>query len=204
MMVASFSGAVVTQLTSNAILGRPLELGPACRLTIRRTPSLLWMSFLVGLAAMLLSITVVGIPFAIYLVLGWMLATPAIVLEGLGGRAALRRSAQLVKGRRWRMLGFLILMTLLVSILTLVPNALVVGALGGSPEWIVDPSASTGIALAVTTLVYAVATAIFGALYPIALTVLYYDLRVRDEAFDLEQRAGEGAALTVNPAATPA
>ena len=46
----------------------------------------------------------------------------------------------------------------------------------------------------INAVVGAVAQALFGSLSWIAITVLYYELRVRKEAFDLEQRAEGGDA----------
>jgi len=139
----------------------------------------------------LLFITILGIPFAIYLGVGWALFYQAIIVERLGGRAALSRSSGLVGGNRWRVLGTSILMSILTSILVSLPTVLV-GMFTGA----VAIATSVGERDATITLMQdanglasAVAQSLFGSLALITNTVLYYELRVRKEAFDLEQRA---------------
>lgn len=57
---------------------------------------------LVMAAVVLLVLTVVGIPVAVYLIGRWAVANQVAVLEGLPARDALRRSAELTRGRWWR------------------------------------------------------------------------------------------------------
>ena len=66
-------------------------------MTINRGPN----SVLAGLGSLLLCVTVLGIPAAIYFGLGWTLVGQVCLLESLGGRAALRRSGWLVRSHRW-------------------------------------------------------------------------------------------------------
>lgn len=181
------SGAATVKLASGAILGEPIDVGSSYRSAFGRLGSLFLASFLAGLAVMGLFITVLGIPFAIYLGIGWALATHAIMLEGCSGTAALSRSSSLVSGHRWRTLGLSILIGILVSILQSIPAALV-GGLSGGAALLEGGNASASMALQVmSTLMSALGQFLFGCLTWIVLTLLYYDLRVRKEAFDLEQ-----------------
>ena len=186
-----WSSAAVTKLASDAILGRPLDVGAACRFALERTLSLIWAGFLIGLVVVLLGITIIGIPFAIYLGLGWSLVYQAVLIERLGGRAAMRRSSGLVSGYRWRVFAIGLLLTILVSILVSIPTTLV-GVATGVSAAVSKSSGVMGIAQVVNSLVSAAAQALFGSLNWITTTVLYYELRVRKEAFDLEQRATDG------------
>jgi hypothetical protein len=54
----------------------------------------------------LLTITVVGIPFAIHRFIRWSLFAEACMLDDLSATGSLRRSSELVKGRWWRTFGF--------------------------------------------------------------------------------------------------
>jgi hypothetical protein len=55
---------------------------------------------------LLLTLTVVGIPFAIHRFIRWSLFAQACMLDNLSARESLRRSSELVKGRWWRTFGF--------------------------------------------------------------------------------------------------
>lgn len=72
----------------------------------RRLGERLWAVLgVLGLAAaavVLLALTVVGIPVAVYLIGRWAVAVQVCVLERLPAREALRRSSELTRGRWWR------------------------------------------------------------------------------------------------------
>lgn len=185
-----WSYAAVVRLAAEAILGRPLDVGEAYRAAISRTLSFIWVGILIGIPVVLLALTIIGIPFAIYLGLGWSLTYQAIMIEGLRGRDAMRRSSFLVGGFRWRLLGISLLMSILVSILASVPSAIVLGTVG-AVSFARNPAGGDTVLQVVNALVGAAAQALFGSLAWIAVTILYYELRVRKEAFDLEQRAAD-------------
>ncbi len=60
-------------------------------------------------AVVLLAITIVGIPFAIRLLVRWSFGTQAVVLDGLGAKGAIASSCRLVEGRWWRVAGAMLL-----------------------------------------------------------------------------------------------
>jgi hypothetical protein len=184
------SGAVI-RLASDAVLGQSLDIGAVYRDAFGRLWSLLWTSILIGIVAGLMAVTFIGIPFAIYFGLGWSLALQTVMMERTSGRAAMRRSSQLVDGHRWRMLAVWVLMGLLVGILQSIPS-LVVGAATGLFSQ--SPAGVPAFVQVANALIGAVAESVFGSLSWIAVTVLYYELRVRKEAFDLERLAGSSEA----------
>jgi len=109
-----------------------------------------------------------------------VLAVPAIVLEGVSGLRGLARSWQLVRGAYWRTLGLVILLDLIVGVLQLVLTTVLSlpgSALSGDARLAVDQAA-----LAVG-LVFATPIAL------ITFALLYYDRRIRREAFDIEMLA---------------
>lgn len=101
----------------------------------------------------------------------WLMFTPPVVmLEGLGGTKALQRSKQLAKGYLGR--NFLVL--LLLMIIGGVVGGLVGGILG----------ATLGEATFVFRLVLVAVQTLICSFSIVALILLYYDLRVRKEAYD--------------------
>jgi hypothetical protein len=122
------------------------------------------------LGLMVAAITLVYVRYA--------LAIQACMVENLGPIASLRRSAFLSKGGRWRVVVVYLIFALLAVILGLGFTELAKGV-GGLLH--------NRIAAAV--LVYAagfIAGSVTGPLATIGLSLLYYDERVRKEAFDLQ------------------
>jgi len=135
----------------------------------------------------------VGIGFVLLIVAGiilalmWALTIPVAVLEDKGLRDATSRSAELTKGNRGRifMIYFLfIVLMYIVILLWEVPIFAAIGILARSgarpmtvlPVW-------TQVALPVCTFL---SQCLVGPLLTIALSLVYYDQRVRKEAFDLQ------------------
>jgi hypothetical protein len=133
----------------------------------------------------------VGIGFVLLIVPGiilalmWALTIPVAVLEDKGLRDSTSRSAELTKGSRGRvfMIYFLFLtLTYIVYILWEIPIFAAIGifARGARPTalplW-------TQIAFPVGTFL---SQCLVGPLLTIALSLCYYDQRVRKEAFDLQ------------------
>jgi hypothetical protein len=127
----------------------------------------------------LLALAIPGIIFFIR----YTFVTPAIVVEGQSGGASLKRSWALAKGNGWRIFGTLFvasIITGIVSAILVVPASLVtLSGGGGSAGWVIRAAAAS-IASVIAT--------------PFAITVavlLYFDSRIRNEAFDLSVMARE-------------
>ena len=88
---------------------------------------------LAGLALLGMSITIIGIPFAIYFGVRWTFIWQAVLVEGTGSRAALSRSSDLVKENWWRVLGIVLVVSIIAgaisSILSFIP---IIGAIIGT------------------------------------------------------------------------
>jgi hypothetical protein len=182
--------AAICAIAAGAIVGRQMTMGEAYGEAIKRLPTLLGGGLLIGLAVGLLSATGIGIPVAIYLFLGWTLFMQAVLIEGRGVQEALGRSRALVGGQRWRVLGLLIVMGLLTSILQSMPTTIIGGII-----MLILGRANPLLYQLVSGVLNGVAQALFYPLAPIASTLLYYELRVRKEAFDLEQRLSEAESV---------
>ena len=148
--------------------GRQISAGEAYRRVIGR-----WRSLGRGMVTelgmvLLLTITVVGIPFAIHRFIRWSLFAEACMLDDLPANESLRRSSELVKGRWWRTFGF----TVVVDVL-----AILSGPLLGVGLLLLTDHSLNFINLA-AALVYTF-TVPFAA---IQLTLYYFDLEARGAA----------------------
>lgn len=102
-------------------------------------------------------------------------ATIAVVIEDRGVTDGMRRSSDLVKGSTGRVLGYLIVMGLIVGI-----GSMILGGL----SFLFDSEAADLVLDLISSVVLTPLNAVFGVL-------LYFDLRIRKEAFDLEVMARE-------------
>ena len=118
------------------------------------------------------------------------LVTPIVVLEGRSGFQSLRRSWDLVRRRFWWVIGFVLTLTLLVQVVVVGPAALagilLVPLIG--PD-IGDQALVTTIIQSLTQLFFSL---LLIPLQTTAITLVYFDLRVRTEGFDLTLLAHEG------------
>jgi hypothetical protein len=106
---------------------------------------------------------------------------PAIMVENLGPVEGVRRSWQLVQGYWWRTLGLVFLLGLINFVISAGP-AFLITLLVGLFTRSVDPVMST----AITGVVTIITQALYIPLELTAITLYYFDLRVRKEGFDLE------------------
>jgi hypothetical protein len=116
---------------------------------------------------LLLTLTVVGIPVAIWRYIRWSIFAQACMIEGRTGREALARSSALVHGTWWRTFAF----TLLVDVLTVL-SGLIVGIL-----LLLLSARSLNFIDIASSLVFTLTV----PLAAIALTLYYFDLEVRAE-----------------------
>jgi len=114
----------------------------------------------------------------------WACAMPALVAEGLGPLAALRRSQSLVAGRFWPTLGSVAAAYLLFEVVLIG----VVGALFMVLVLLISPSGPIG-GVAILGAVWFVAAMLTTPLVAAVSTVVYIDLRVRREGLDIQYRA---------------
>lgn len=136
----------------------------------------------IGIGIGLVLLIVPGIIFALM----WSLTIPVAVLEDKGLRDATSRSAELTKGNRGRifMIYFLfIVLMYIVILLWEVPIFAVIGMFARSHRPMTVLPIWTQIAFPVCSFL---SQCLVGPLLTIALSLVYYDQRVRKEAFDLE------------------
>jgi len=178
----------VTLITSGAVLGQPIGVGEAYTRAFSRFGSLLLAGIVTGIPIFLLTITCIGIPFAVFIGLGWSVVFPAIVLEGRGGIEAIGRSWDLVRGHRWRLLVCWLLIFVIYYLLVSIPAGLFGFIAGIAAVASGNDPGTSALVQAGNVLFSAIGQTFFGSILYITATILYYDLRIRKEAFDLEQR----------------
>ncbi|MER6264372.1 glycerophosphoryl diester phosphodiesterase membrane domain-containing protein [Streptomyces sp900105245] len=152
--------ALLTTITSRAVLGRPVSTGEAWREARPQIPRLFGLLLLLGLifvgvfvAGMLpgflvlladggsgagAALLAIGV-LAAFVVVGWLmirfyLATPALMLERQSVAKALSRSAKLVRGSWWRVFGIVLLTGLITNIvasLVAIPFSILGAAVSG-------------------------------------------------------------------------
>jgi MFS family permease len=121
---------------------------------------------------------------AICFVFPWALLSvavlgPVIVLEGLGPVAAIRRSFHLMDKARLRTLGLYVLVGIIASILGLIFSLL----------FLVSFVTDAAVRAVLQSIASVASSTISAPLIYGAFVILYYDLRVRKEAFDLQLAA---------------
>lgn len=192
--------AVATFITTGALvyaameryLGRPATVIGAYRVGLRRALKMAGAALIAGLAASvgLLLLVVPGVLVALWS----MLVAPIVVLENRGGTGALERARQLSSGQLWRVffLSMSLLFVILVFTIVLLALAGLAATLTGTDQAPTpDRSSTAEIALqAVMTLVLVLFQSAWTPVLAAAQYLMYVDLRIRREAYDLELLAG--------------
>ncbi len=172
VIVQPLSVGAMIRLVSSRYLGEPISAGQAIVKAIPLIPVLFLIQVIVGLVTILGFIALI-VPGVIFI--AWFaVAMQAAVLERLGPLKAMARSRELIRGHVPRTLGLLLLVMILALIIS--------GFLGLLVEVLVRHMVAR---MFLNELIDAAVLPL--TLIPVIL--LYYDLRVRKEAFDIEQLA---------------
>ena len=183
-------------------LGENITIHSVLQQTMEKFWQLLGCFLLWLLVVTVLTITIIGIPFAIYFAVCWGLFPGTIMFEKHIISTALGRSSQLVKGMWWRMfgmflaifllstmvhatieisIGFILIATNFVSEVDFI-DILEWGLLGASFE------SSTPLFYTISIVIHLVVHAISYAIWIIGITLLYFNQRIRKEGFDIEMQ----------------
>ena len=203
-VVLPLAEAATTRAVSDRYLDRPATIGASYAAAVRRLGALVLQSLIltlgfavvlvaaVALSALLATALGAGAILLILLIFGAVvvlgvnvyvrtsLAPPAIVLERVSGWRGLERSWSLVSGLFWRLLGIRLLLALITAVISgIVVFALTIAGVGldTNGRFILSEIASAFAAVFVSPITY------------IAVTLLYYDARIRKEGFDIEMLA---------------
>ncbi|MFO0797608.1 MAG: hypothetical protein U0804_09020 [Gemmataceae bacterium] len=194
VVLVTIGNAAVLHIIMEEYQGNRVGVGAALGYALGRFFPLLGVSLLFGL------MVGVGILFCcvpgFYLLATYMFVTQVVVLERRGVGESLTRSAELADGYRWRVLGVYLLVTLVsgfaqgfvVQVLGFVlPGQEMIPGAGGRMQIKVNVVNSI-----IDTLVGNLVSIVFSAYLAVCVTLLYLDLRIRKEGFDLELAALRG------------
>lgn len=163
--------AALSIATSDRYLGREIDPGRAFREALSRSGTLiaakLWTWFV-----MFFALIFFFIPW-VYFFARYFAIPQTILFERLGAFKGIDRSRQLAKGEKWKALRSLGLIWLIFFTVSVGLSLLMQPAPGSTPSI---------LSHLVNSVVYIIAY----PLVPITATLLYYDVRIRREAFDIE------------------
>jgi hypothetical protein len=173
LLALPFLTAALATAAASRYMGRPITPGRAWRATMRRFWAIL------GLGVLRFLLIGVGFFFlvapGILLYIRLLVAPVALVVEGAGPASALERSWRLTAGQWWRTCGAQVLkvvMVLAVYVLIETPVFLL-SLVAGPAGWLL--LAIGGSLVQVVAVPFLVTVTV----------VIYFDLRIRKEAFDL-------------------
>jgi len=197
VVILSTQTTALVYAMSARYLGRPITLGEAFRGGLRATPRVIltglaiFMTFVLFWAALIITMAVsqqtlvvvvaviVGLVGSFYILASTLTAPVIATLESVGPLTAIRRSWSLAAGNRWRILGLQLLLIVLNGVISAVVSAIFVTTIIG------DATLRT----VAQQLVNAATTILWAPVEWGTFAILYYDLRVRHEAFDLQLAA---------------
>jgi len=204
LLFAAQSAALV-YAAARRYLAKDVTIGESFRAGLSASPRLFAAGILVflailGLWAVLVIVAAIanqgilwalvvlgGIVATAFLGCSWLVAPVVVVVEKMGPVAALGRAWRLSAGNRWRIFGIQVLLFILNLVLSLLIGGIFGGIAAASSQG--NTPGTLGITSVVQSLVNLASTIIWAPVEWIAFTVLYYDLRVRKEAFDLQLAA---------------
>ena|SRR5688572_12067938 len=124
------------------------------------------------------------------------LVPPAVVLENQGAIEAIRRAWSLARRRFWPVLGYVIVLGLFSLIVVNGPVAIVNILLGQVLTSSGDPATQLVLTSIIQGLISLVFILIYYPLQLTAFTLIYFDLRVRTEGFDIALLTMEASGST--------
>ncbi|WP_326808400.1 glycerophosphoryl diester phosphodiesterase membrane domain-containing protein [Streptomyces sp. NBC_01775] len=220
MLGSVIATAMLTVVVSRAVLGHQITIGEAWRDSRPQLLRLLGLLVLIpllvsavmflcvlpgilaalagsagaGLALLFLGI-IGGIVAGAWIWVRFCLSAPALMLEKQGVLSSMRRSAKLVRGSWWRILGIQLLAFLLVIVISSVVQlpTTVIATLVGDGGGLTSVSAATSWpSLIINGIGSVLASTIALPLSAGITALLYLDQRIRREALDLELARAAG------------
>lgn len=159
------SAAVIAQINGRD-LGKDLAAGDALDVAQDRFGDVVGASLRSAGITVLLAVTVVGIPFAIYRFVRWAFIIQSIIVDGQQGEPSLAYSAALVQGLWWVTFGRLILAGVVLGLPAVIISLAIESAIPGVIG-VIASQAPDFLALP------------FGI---IATTLIFFDLKLRQAA----------------------
>lgn len=167
-LITPLLAGMITLMLSGQMCGKNIPATEACKKSFKKILPMIGLGFMISIA-MLLGFICLIIPGFIVLA-ATACAVPAMMLENLKPMKAFDRSWELTKGNRLRLLGYFAINFVVISIFGMVQGNF-------------DIYITHNIYL---ELFFQLITGPCNALWPALATLLFYDLRIRKEALDLE------------------
>lgn len=172
----SLAGAAIISASAQAYRGEPVDVGVAISEVLARPASILYGVIVKGIAVFLGAILLlVG---ALYFYATYFAVPTTIVVEKLSGGEGVERARQLAAGYRWHALKPLALVWLLYMILSGAAG-LIGGMIFGTDNPVIIDIFST----VVTIFIYPIIS--------ITEMLVYFDIRIRKEAYDVVEMAAK-------------
>jgi hypothetical protein len=173
----------MTVAASQGYLGQRVDVGGAFGRAFGQAGALVGVAIARGVL-IFVGIVLFLVP-GLYFLARYAVAPAAVVLERTGLFGSLGRSSTLTDGFKWHVLKTLILVWVIYFALSIALGAMAGGLLSGSGL----ATAGTESYRMAMQIVSAIFTVLVYPLVSIVQTLLYYDLRIRKEAFDIELMA---------------
>ena len=169
-----------------------------------------------GVSAALLAMFLVCIPIPTYFVVRWLFVVEVVLLEKSSVGSSLKRSSQLVRGAWWRVfsvsISFLILGAAIGVIFKVSVGCILVLTkvadgtdFMGIIRWAIRDGAIDSSNLPLYTIMTCTDLVLDSLTFPIwviGITLLYFDLRIRKEGFDIETQVDNGTTHSPEPVAS--
>lgn len=213
-LLSLFIVGSICYTTSQIFLSKSITSEAAMQQTLRVYMTLLGGFVIYMLVIIGLTVTCIGIPFAVYMFVRWGLYSLPILVEETSVGASLRRSSDLVKGNWARVFGILlaiILIYYMISSILFTTFTVLFFLIPGTGEippgintletfryiFIPTPEDIGWFVYIIRTFFGFVINALLIPIGSIGTTLLYFDMRIRKEALDLEMQATQQ--LNQNP-----
>jgi hypothetical protein len=199
LLVRVIGAAALTCAITADLTGQPVDILEAYNTSSKDWLRLLGTVVALGLASLVAVLWMVLVPCV-----GWItgpsilaflglvispLATPVVLLEKKGSRAAIRRAWDLARRRFWPLIGFTLLLVIFSYFLVTGPTSLIRVIL----STLLDPNKDLATQTITNSIIESIVSLFLSLLYnPLqltAFTLMYFDLRVRNEGLDLMLQA---------------
>jgi len=181
-MLENYVTAAAVLIVSDAYLGREVSIGSALRRTFSRFGSIFGAAFVRGILVVLGFLACV-VPAFIAMIVTFAMPM-AVVLEGASAMQAYERSKTLARDQ-WGRIVITYVLTFVLALVAAIGLGVVTELVGGE---------------GIGRLVELLSGVLLAPFVAVVGTMLYYDLRIRKEGFDIEMLVAEVDALEPPPA----
>jgi hypothetical protein len=186
LLLLPFTIGTVLRAATYIALGEPATFGRALRGVLDRYWALWGYVIVFGAFSLVTILLCVTIPLWVWVAVPWLgVGLPVLLVENTGPFRCLSRGFDLVRGHWWRTFGILLVLYVLYTAVSYVILLLVV-ALSAVTVFLPVPDIVKGGVFYSGTVI---SSALLLPLLEVGRTLVYLDLRVRNEAFDLQRLA---------------